>query len=247
MIVEQFNAVHIFAFTVLPAALFGGLFFGLRGRGGKVKENVLLTICVFNAALYFVYKAYQALWYDGYEFVLVYNLPLHVCNLNLFLLPLAIRLRSRTMTAFQVYFGSPLAFFALFAIDPSFRGAPFLEFTCLTYYYYHGMLTVMPLLLPVFGMFAPSVRDAWKPVLMMAGLTFAIHIINIIMRTTGIADNANYFYTFGLSGDPFTEMFRRLIPFDFFFLLPYLAVVFVPYISAVNLVYFLAVRNQKSG
>ena len=239
---NQFNLIHIFSFTLLPAGLFLLLFLLLkdRSRGNKTiktKMDILFAICCFNAVLYVIYKFYQAHFYDGYDFVFVYNLPLHFCNLNLLLLPLAIKTRNKTLMAYQVYFGTLLAFFALFTIDPAFRGEPFFEFTCLVYFYYHSMLAVMPFLFLTFKMFVPTFKEAWKPVLLLIFITFIIHIVNIILRTTGIASEANYFFTFGLRGDPFTEIFWRILPFNFFFLLPALVIVFVPYICGVVLLF----------
>jgi uncharacterized membrane protein YwaF len=239
MIIEPFNLIHILSFTVLPAGLFCLLFLLLRNKTQDKQRRVLFIICCFNAALYAVYKFYQAFFYDGYDFIFAYNLPLHFCNLNLILLPLAIWLRNKVLMAYQIYFGTLLAFFALFTIDPAFRGEPFFEFTCLVYFYYHGMLAVMPLTLLAFKQCTPAFKTAWKPVALMVAVTFVMHIVNVTLRVTGLAEEANYFFTFGLRGDPFTEIFWRIVPFNFFFLIPALLVVFVPYICLITLPFHL--------
>jgi len=246
MVMEQFSLIHIFSFTVLPAGLFCILFFSLRSKSEKFKRYALIAIALFNIVLYFVYKAYQAFFYEGYDFVLVYNLPLHFCNLNLFLLPLAIFTRSKTLMAYQVYFGTLLSLLALFAIDPAFRGAPFFEFSCMVYYYYHSMLAVMPFTFLAFKMFTPSFKEVWKPTVLLVSLTLLMHIINIIFRVTGLAIDANYFYTFGLRGDPFTEIFWNIVPYAFFFLLPALVAIFAPYVFVITLPFHLAKKRESS-
>ena len=244
MVMDQFSFIHIFSFTVLPAGLFCILFFALKNKSEKVKRYALFAICCFNIVLYFVYKAYQAFYYDRYEFILIYNLPLHFCNLNLFLLPLAIITRNKTLMAYQVYFGTLLSFFALYAIDPAFRGEPFFEFSCMVYYYYHSMLAVIPFTFLAFKTLTPSFKAVWKPTLLLLVLTVLIHIINIVLRTTGIAADANYFFTYGLRGDPFTEFFWNIIPYEFFFLIPVLAVTFAPYIFIVTLPFHLSEKRK---
>lgn len=236
MVLEQFNLIHILSFTILPICLFFTLFFILRKKKENTKKNVLFGICCFNIVLYFIYKVYQA-FYDRYDFELVYNLPLHFCNINLILLPLAIITCNKVLTAYQVYFGTFLSFFALVAIDPSFRGEPFFEFSCLVYYYYHSMLAVIPFILLTFKMFKPSFKIIWQPAVMLIFLMVLAHLINIIFRMTGIGENSNYFFTYGFDGGS--------SPYYFFILIPVMILVFTPYIMLITLPYHIFSLKQK--
>jgi hypothetical protein len=243
---NHLSLIHILSFTALPAGLFLALHFSLRGKTEAAQRKILFIICCFNIVLYVVYKAYQAFYYDGYDFVLVYNLPLHICNLNLILLlPMAVLKRNKTLMAYQVYFGSALAFFALYAIDPAFRGEQFFEFSCMVYYYYHSMLAVMPLLFLSFKMLTPTFKGTWRPSLLLIALTFVMHIVNMVFRATGLAEDANYFFTYGVRGDPFTEAFWRIVPYEFFFLLPAFVILFVPYVFALTLPFHLSARAKS--
>ena len=242
---NQYNLVHILSFTILPIGLYFALYFILKNKSEKSQKHLLIGICCFDILLYAIYKIYQAFIYDGYNFVLIYNLPLHFCNINLVLLPLAIITENKTLMAYQVYFGTLLAFFALTAIDPSFRGKPFFEFSCLVYYYYHSMLTIIPFILIKIKLFKPSLKNLWHPIVLMIVLTALVHILNIVLRSTGIGPNANYFYTFGLVGDPFTEIFKSIIPYNFFYLIPILLIIFIPYILLILLLYRIFTRIRK--
>jgi len=62
-------------------------------------------------------------------------------------------------------------------------------------------------------------------------------------RATGIAPEANYFFTYGLKGDFFTELFWSILPYEFFFMLPSL-LMFAPYIFFTTLPFHLASKQR---
>ena len=243
MNVDFFNLPHILTITLIPIAIFFGLYFGLRKCEENTIRQVLLWICIFNAVLYVVYKVVQ-FFQPTYEFYFLLNLPLHFCNLNLILLPLAIYLRNKYLMAYQFYFGVCLAAIALLAIDPAFRGAPLLDFTTITYFYYHSFLMVAPILLIAFRLYRPSFKNVWQPTVFLVGLTAIIHLINMFLRGTGLAPTANYFFTYGLRGDPLTEIYWSIIPYEFFFLLPAL-LSFAPFIILTTLPFYLKDRKAE--
>jgi uncharacterized membrane protein YwaF len=227
----------------MPAVIYLVLYYILKKCGDKTKENILLAICCFNALLYLVYKIVQANDPD-YNFDIFMNLPLHFCNINLILLPAAIFFKNKYLMAYQFYFGTILAALALVTIDPAFRGKPLFEFTCIVYFYYHSMLAVLPVLLVKFKFYTPSFKVVWQPTLILTALAFVIHIINMIFRVTGIANESNYFFTYGLRGDFFTELFWSILPYEFFFLLPSL-LTFAPYIVLTTLPFYLKEKKKQ--
>ena len=243
MTIEAFNTTHILTIVLMPILIFIAISIVATKWDDKTKRFVLLLICYFNAALYLVYKIVQVTD-PSFEFRLFYHLPLHFCNINLILLPLAIHTGSKNLMAYQLYFGPPLAGLALITIYPAFLSRPLFEFLTFTYFFYHSMLFVLPFLLVRFKLFAPSFKNIWQPVLILVGLTFFMHMVNIVFRATGLAAGANYFFTFGLDGDFFTEMLKRLVPYNFFFLLPSF-VLFAPYVFFVTLPFHLSAARKK--
>ena len=243
MIMEAFNLTHIITIVIMPAVIYLALNYSLKNRHDKTKRKILLIICCFNALLYLSYKIVQAN-NPEYNFDIFTNLPLHFCNINLILLPISILLKNKYLMAYQFYFETVLAALALVTIDPAFRAKPLFEFTCLVYFYYHSMLAVLPVLLVKFKFFTPSFKVIWQPVLILTGLTFVMHIVNMIFRATGIAPEANYFFTYGLRGDFFTELFWSILPYEFFFLLPSM-LTFAPYIVLTTLPFHLADRKTN--
>jgi uncharacterized membrane protein YwaF len=242
MILEPFNAPHLVTIITMAAVAFFVLDLFLKKRSAETKTRVLTIICIANAIVYIFYKMAQANDPD-FGFFLLANLPLHFCNLNLILLPLAIITRNKYLMAYQLYFGVVLAGLALITVDEAFRSKPLFEFTCIFYFYYHSLLAVIPLLLVKFRLFTPSFRLVWQPTLIVVALAFVMHIVNFVFRTTGLAPESNYFFTYGLRGDFFTELFWAILPYNFFFLLPSI-VLFVPYIVIVTLPFHIAERTK---
>jgi len=227
MTIQPFNLTHVLTITLIPVFIY--LFFHITSRkyDDHAKRRMLLYVCYFNALLYISYKIVQAIE-NGYDFGLSSNLPLHFCNLNLILLPLALHTKNKTLMAYQLYFGVPLAALALVTIYPTFISRPIWHFTPFVYFFYHSLLVVLPIMLVKFKLYTPSFKNILQPTLLVFALTAVIHGINVILRATGIASEANYFFTYGLEGDFFTELLWRFIPYPFFFLLPAL-LLFVPY------------------
>jgi len=245
MLIEPFNLTHILTITTIPILIFLGIYFPIKKRDEGTKQRILLFICYFNAILYVVYKIVQANE-ASYAFDIFTNLPLHFCNLNLILIPLAIHTKSRTLHAYQLYFGVPLAALALITVYPTFLSRPIWYFTPLVYFYYHSMLAVLPLILVKLKLYIPSFKVVWQPTLMLIALATTIHIVNVVFRATGIANESNYFFTYGLEGDFFTELLWGILPYNFFFLLPAL-LLFVPYVFLVTLPFHLSAKRRNEA
>lgn len=243
MLIEPFNLPHILTIIIMPAIIIVALELAFKMCGENRKRAILLLICCINAILYPVYKVAQA--HDpGYDFRILMNLPLHFCNINLILLPLSILLKKKSLMAYQFYFGTVLAALALITVDPAFRSTSLFEFTRLFYFYYHSALAVIPVLLVKHKFYTPSFRVVWQPALMLVCLTFLMHMVNVVFRATGIASESNYFFTYGLRGDPFTELFWSILPYEFFFMLPSL-ILFAPYIFVTTMPFHLAEKRKR--
>ena len=241
MIIEPFNLTHILTITIMPSLIFLCVYFLLKRCSEQSKQRILLVICYSNILLYAIYKIVQANE-EGYAFDIFVNLPLHFCNLNLLLIPIAIHAKSKMLMAYQLYFGVPLVALALITVYPSFISRPIWSFTPFIYFYYHSMLLVLPILLVKFKFYTPSFKVVLQPTLLLIVLTVIIHIVNVIFRATGIASESNYFFTYGLQGDFFTELLWSIVPYNFFFLLPAL-LLFAPYIFLITIPFHLRVTQ----
>ena len=97
MIIRPFNA----GFFLLMAVMIGTivlLWALLRNQPQQRREVVLLTLCVVNIIGFFVYKGFlsadaQFLQVSGLDKFNWFNeLPLQLCNINMFLIPLCFRM-----------------------------------------------------------------------------------------------------------------------------------------------------------
>jgi len=242
MIIEPFNLTHLLTITIMPVLIFLGIYYLLRKRSEQSKQKILLFICYSNILLYALYKIVQANE-EGYAFDIFTNLPLHFCNLNLILIPIAIHAKSKILMAYQLYFGIPLVALALITVYPTFISRPIWNFTPFIYFYYHSMLAVLPIMLVKFKFYTPSFKVVLQPTLLLISITVIIHIVNVVFRATGIARESNYFFTYGLEGDFFTELLWRILPYNFFFLLPAL-LLFAPYVFLITLPFHLSAKEK---
>ena len=99
MTIEVMGAAHILTITLMPALLFICLNYWLRNHSEKVQTKALMIICIINALLYIAYKIAKATD-PATDFDIFYNLPLHFCNINLVLLPLAIKTKNKYLLAY---------------------------------------------------------------------------------------------------------------------------------------------------
>ena len=72
-------------------------------------------------------------------------------------------------------------------------------------------------------------------------LALAVFGINILLRTTGLHPKANYFYSVETEGNALLDIFYRLIPVPFLYLLPSILIL-MAYSGLVTLLFNLVLR-----
>lgn len=222
MIIRPFNA----GFFLLMAVMIGAivlLWALLRGRSEQRREAVLIALCVVNIIGFFVYKGFlsgdaQFLQVSGLDkFNWFSELPLQLCNINMFLIPIGILTQRRSLLGFA-FFVAPLG--ALMALV--FPEAPFV-----------GYSLWLPRML---GFYRPCFRDIPG----IAGTFLLLGIgalaVNFLLRHT-VCPLANYFFVYGGDVDiSILNLFWKWLPVPFLYELPALAILFV-YMGLVCLVF----------
>ena len=241
MIIRPFNA----GFFLLMAVMIGAivlLWALLRGRSEQRREAVLIALCVVNIIGFFVYKGFlsgdaQFLQVSGLDKFNWFNeLPLQLCNINMFLIPIGILTKRRSLLGFA-FFVAPLA--ALMALV--FPEAPFVGYSLwmprmLGFYATHILIIVCGLSLVTLGFYRPQFRDIPG----IAGTFFLLGIgalaVNFLLRHT-VCPLANYFFVYGGDVDiSILNLFWKWLPVPFLYELPALAILFV-YMGLVCLVF----------
>ncbi len=225
-IMRPFNALFftVFAIFILILVIVSLL---LRKKSENARRFVLVAACVVTLIGYFVYKYYLSIDSD-YNVITAdmggFNwwgeLPLHLCNINMILIPIAVMTKSRPLMSF-CFFLAPLgALMALLMPGNGFGGHSLLLPRMLGYYGTHFMIVIEGLALATFGLFRPRFRDLPKTVLAILAISVVIFGINMLLRWSGLHPKANYFYSVETEGNPILEMFYKLIPYPFLYELP---------------------------
>ena len=125
--ITPFRGLHLLLLLLTAAAVLL-IFLLLRGKPEARRSRYLIGVCFFNLALFAGYKlplsmdaAYVRAYYPN-GFNIFNELPLHLCNINLFLIPLGVWKRNRSIMGFS-FFVAPLgALMALLFPEPLFSG-----------------------------------------------------------------------------------------------------------------------------
>ena len=221
-------------FNGLFCAVFGGFILLLvvaslllRGKSEKTRATVLVTACALTFVGFFVYKHYLSI--DADFNVITANmggfnwwgeLPLHMCNINMILIPIAVLKRSRPLMCFGFFLGPLGAMMALAMPTNGFDGYSLLLPRMLGFYGTHFMVVIEGLALVTFGLFRPRFRDLPRAILAALFVTTVIFGINMLLRWTGLHPKANYFFSVETEGNPLLELFYSWIPLPFLYLLP---------------------------
>ena len=106
--ITPFRGPHLLLLLLTAAAVLL-IFLLLRGKPEARRSRLLIGVCLFNLALFTVYKlslSRDAVYVGAYYpngFNLFNELPLHLCNINLFLIPLGVWKRNRSIMGFSFF------------------------------------------------------------------------------------------------------------------------------------------------
>jgi uncharacterized membrane protein YwaF len=203
----------------------------LKDKDEKIRRNILLAISVFNIALYFVYKFALVNYYSGEGYTTIEYIPLHLCNINVLLIPLSFIIRKRSLYAF-VFFVAPLtALLALLSPAAGFVGDSIFLFKNIGYYFTHMILITTAISLVTLNIVQIKYRDVIYSTIMLFLMAAAIFAVNLIIKATFYPES-NFFYTngpYGSGGDiPALQPLWQLIHIRLVYLMPILGIV-VPY------------------
>ena len=217
-----------FAFFLLLLAAAGVL---LKNKDDHTKRVILSVVCMITFIGFFVYKyylsidaEYDLLTADREGFNWWNELPMHLCNINMTLIPVAVLSKNRPLMNF-CFFVAPLgAMMALAMPTAGFSGYSLLLPRMLGFYGTHFMIVIEGLAIVTFGLYRPEFRDLPGTFLAAVGLTFMVFLFDTLLRFTGIYTRANYFYTYETEGNVLLNLFHSWIPVPFLYLIPCLAI-----------------------
>ncbi len=225
----------------------------LRGRSEKTRVTVLVTACLITFVGFFVYKYFlsvdadynriltdqyvkeltdagtdpaEAVWLAAGKagFNWWNELPFHLCNVNMILIPVGVLFKKRSILGF-CFFAAPLgALFALLLPAAGFDGYSIFLPRMLGYYFTHYMIVIEGLAIATFGFYRPKFRDLPMNMLATACLSLGAFLISTLIRAARLSLDANYFFTYYHENISLLKLFYSLIPVPYLYLLPALLI-----------------------
>lgn len=248
---KLFEIMPLFYYDVAAVIVFFMLYITLNTKSLKQKERALYLMCIINFVSYLINDYY---FYIRGSHILTL-LPFQLCNIAVFLVPIAVMTKKQLLLDFVFYVCALGAFAALLIPSRDYLGITYSLMT-ISFFIFHFMIAAIPFLMMALGMYnpMPTIKKAINlsaAVLVLAG---SMHMLNLIL---GVAFNAeaNYFFTiikYSAHTNPAFEMLSKIIPYDFFYLLPALVVLYI-YMGTVFMIesiggkYFRTVKNTSKS
>lgn len=194
-----------------------------RKKEEKIRKIALLSCCGFNALLFLVYKIVLAsepetLVAHGYQFIIWEELPLHLCNISIFLVPIGLLINNKKLLAYGFYIAPLGAFLAVCSPSPEFIGESIFEMYNIGFYFTHLNIVIIGVLLVTLGFFKPSFKELLFLNIYAVCIACVICLFNIVVGSLTGAD-VNYFYTLHDNGISLLKLFWSIIPVPFLYLI----------------------------
>lgn len=230
MIISTFNYVY-FLLLLTIALITIILYLLFKNKSKKTKDRLIIGIGIFNIILFLIYKI--CLSQDDYDFVIWNELPLHLCNINMFIIPLSIILNNKSMKIFGFYVGPLAAIMAITFPEAEFTNNSIFLMRNIGFYGTHGIIAIMGLSLLTLGYVELKFKDFINLLTITVPLSLFIFGVNIIFyKITGY--ETNYFFTMNPSSVSLLHIFYNFIPIKYLYLLPAMGILGV-YVIIINL------------
>lgn len=221
----------------MTVALFAVIAFVIVKTVGKkdqaFKEKFLMWMYIGVFVYFIIYKIMLSMDVD-YSVLCAENdlgafswwkeLPLQLCNICIWLLPISIKLNLRPLKAFCFYFSILGATLAIVISEVGFKDYSLFLPRVMNYQFTHLFGVIMPFLIYGLDIFRPKFKDIIPTAGMFLCVGAFVHLCNTVLRAT-VEPHANYMFTC----DPVNgalQFFWGLIPVKFLYLLP--AAVVIP-------------------
>ena len=225
-IMRPFNALFCLVFGAFLLLLIAASLL-LKNKSEKTRRTVLICACLVTFVGFFVYKYFISIDTD-YDLITAsmggFNwwgeLPLHLCNINMILIPIAVLRKSRPLMSFSFFLAPLGALMALLMPGNGFNGYSLLLPRMIGYYGTHFMIVIEGLALASFGLYRPRFRDLPGTILAALAISFSVFLINLLLRWSGLHPKANYFFSVETEGNFLLDIFYRFIPIPYLYLMP---------------------------
>ncbi len=239
-ILKTYNSTYLYM-VAITIALIVAFWLIFRKKSDFAKRFFIIAFCAVNIIIFFVYKYYlsidtQYLEASGTGFNWFNELPLQLCNINMFLIPIGVLTNKRGIMGFSFFMAPFGAMMALLFPEPAFNGYSIFMPRMLGFYITHVFVFIGGITLSTLGFFRPHFRDLPKVGLTLGILGITITGVNFLFRALGLCDFTNYFFTMGPNGVSILEFFYGLVKIPFIYLIPATPILLV-YFSVICLLF----------
>lgn len=227
-VIKTFNKVFIALFAVC-ITLFVLVNLFVNSLDLEIRKKILVVFMVWTLIIFFVYKyvLYKDKDYHRIQleanaggFLWLNELPLHLCNINIILIPAGIMTSNRFILGSSLFSGTIGAFLAMLTPCVGFEKYSLFLPRVFCFFLTHINVMFGSIALVTFGIYQPEYADTIKIVLTTLSLDFIIFLVNIFLRKTKLNIYANYFYNMDFDSIPAVSWIYRLIPVPFLFHVP---------------------------
>ena len=230
--------------TLLFLAAFILVTRAVRDLSDEKKRKILARTMIFTIALFVVYKFilftdkdYSRINYEAGigGFSWWKELPLHLCNINMILIPISMKTHNRRLELFSFYVGPLGAFMALLMPATGFVGYSVFLPRMICFIVTHWLIFYACMAIGVWRIAVPEWKDYFPTILTILIVNIFIFGFNMLLRGLRLEPHANYFYNVETEGNFVLDLFFKIIPLKFFYSL-LASVILMPYMCIVTLI-----------
>jgi uncharacterized membrane protein YwaF len=240
--VESFNGTWTVLVLVLAAAGVGAHYL-LRHRSldSRTRWIVGLGVATFVSSLIFHIAFLVNPPAQGWP--LFQNLPLHLCSILSWLMPLTTYYDWKPLRSVAFFPGAIAGMLTLVSATPAEQGHPLIDFRTF-FWVAHALNAIVPFLMVSLGLFRPQLRQVIGSVGWLAvGALGGILPITLALRAW-VDPGANYFYLFSPEGADILQVVWDVIPIPILYLVP-IVIVVIPVLYLMYWIYRVLSRGRQ--
>ncbi|MCL1906939.1 MAG: YwaF family protein [Propionibacteriaceae bacterium] len=213
----------------------------MRKRDWSTRRKALFIFALVNLGFSITFHLTYMINPPPEGFPVFQNLPLHLCTLMSWLLPLAVWFEWRPLRAAVFFPGALAGIAALYSAAPSYW--QYNLFDLHTFFWVsHGFNAVIPFLMASLQLYRPRLIDSVLSAVYIIVLALLVLPITLILRTW-VDSGANYFYVFDPEGAEILELFFNWIKVPVIYEIPLLILV-TPLMMGMYGIYLLLNRKH---
>ena len=182
----------------------------------STKLTAIGVLSIVEFVILIIYKLSLRYIRSNYNFF--NELPFYLCNLSTIICIITAFYPRDYLMGYCVSCGFLGALLAFLMPDGPNKNQLFFNPQAFGFYGYHSLLIITSLSFYTLNLYEPDNSHIKYIVLIMFLLTLLAHIVNWILRKTGLNPNSNYIFTY-VPDNPVLNFFHKIIPFRFVYLL----------------------------